>query len=104
MTAGTLGASFRSIRFAATLFRWRTKGVALSCAAMTYDEFRDRIQRQLVRHPDGLTWRELQTQLRLPYDRPCPTWVNELEREIGLRRASGSGRAHVWTLEGRGTA
>ena len=71
---------------------------------MTYNEFRDRIQRQLARHPDGLTWRELQTQLRLPYDRPCPTWVNELEREIGLRRVPGGGRAHVWTLEGRKAA
>jgi len=68
---------------------------------MTYNEFRDRIQRQLIREPDGLTWRELQAKLHLPYDRPCPTWVSSLEREIGLRRAPGSGRAYVWTLEGR---
>jgi len=71
-------------------FRWRSKAFALLCAAMTYNEFRDRIQRQLARHPDGLTWRELQTQLRLPYDRPCPTWVNELERKLACGAFLGS--------------
>jgi hypothetical protein len=65
---------------------------------MGYVEYRDAIQGKLNRHPTGLTWRELQTRLRLPYARPCPTWTKALERDIGLRRVSGSTRAQVWTL------
>ena len=65
---------------------------------MRYSDFRDSIRDELACHDDGLTWVELKTRLRLPYDRPCPTWVKELEREIGLSRVKGSGRAQVWRL------
>ena len=65
---------------------------------MTYHEFRDGIERELRQHRSGLTWAELKQRLQLPYNRPCPAWVKQLEREIGLQRAKGPGRAYVWTL------
>lgn len=66
---------------------------------MRYTDFRDSIREELACHDGGLTWVELKTRLRLPYERPCPTWVKELEREIGLSRVKGSGRAQVWRLD-----
>ena len=69
---------------------------------MRYFEFRDAIEGELKRHRGGRTWKELRDRLALPYPRPCPTWVARLEREIGLERAVGAGRAFVWTLTRRG--
>lgn len=66
---------------------------------MTYLEFKTRIERRLVQKPAGLTWQELKAQLRLPYERPCPTWVKQLEGEIGLLRMRQSGPAKVWKLK-----
>jgi len=65
---------------------------------MRYIEFRDAIQAELRRTPAGLTWAELKARLKLPYDRPCPTWTKQLERDIDLIRKPGSGRAHVWKI------
>ena len=69
---------------------------------MRYVEFRDAIQEELKHHGEGWTWKELRHRLKLPYVRPCPTWVSRLEKEIGLERAPGEGRAYVWTLAKRG--
>jgi hypothetical protein len=65
---------------------------------MRYVDFRDIIQRELRKNPAGLTWAELRERLYLPYDRPCPTWVECMEREIGLSRMRGSRRAYVWKV------
>jgi hypothetical protein len=65
---------------------------------MRYTEYRDSIRRELARSAAGRTWAELQSQLDLPYDRPCPAWTKQLEQEIGLMRVKGSGRALVWKL------
>jgi hypothetical protein len=65
---------------------------------MRYIEFKDAVRRELQRNPEGLTWIELQQRLALPYDRPCPTWTNKLEEEIGLSRTKGSGRAFLWRV------
>ncbi len=65
---------------------------------MKYLEFRDLIRKELQQKPGGMTWNELKTQLDLPYDRPCPTWVKQLEDEIGLTRSRGNGRAYLWKL------
>jgi hypothetical protein len=65
---------------------------------MRYVDFRDIIQEELRKNPAGLTWAELKERLDLPYDHPCPTWVECMEREIGLLRAKGSGRAYVWKV------
>lgn len=68
---------------------------------MRYVEFRDAIRKELRRTPAGLTWAALRDRLDLPYDRPCPAWTKALEREIGLARVEGSGRALVWTIAAR---
>lgn len=65
---------------------------------MRYTDFRDTIHRALRRNCAGLTWAQLKARLDLPYDRPCPAWVKQMEQEIGLKRAKGDGRAHVWTV------
>ena len=63
-----------------------------------YVDFRDRIRDELRRTPEGLTWAQLKDRLDLPYDRPCQTWIRQMEREIGLTRARGTERAYLWTL------
>ncbi|HSI32685.1 MAG: hypothetical protein ACAI43_17605 [Phycisphaerae bacterium] len=66
---------------------------------MRYTEFRDAIRGALRQNGAGLTWAELRERLALPYDRACPEWTKDLEREIGLVRVKGAGRALVWRLE-----
>ena len=68
---------------------------------MKYIEFRDTIRSELQRNVAGLSWVELRDRLELPYDRPCPTWTNRLEQEIGLVRVRGEGRALIWKLKGK---
>ena len=67
---------------------------------MRYTDFRDSIRGELRRHAAGRTWARLRQRLDLPYDRPCPAWTQQLEREIGLRRVKGGNgsRALVWKL------
>ena len=65
---------------------------------MRYSDFKKEIHQALKKCPAGLTWAQLQQRLDLPYDRPCPTWTKQLEREIGLRRSKGEGRALVWRV------
>ena len=65
---------------------------------MRYVDFRDAIQSELRRSPEGLTWVQLKDRLDLPCDRPCQTWVYRMEEEIGLTRERGTERAFVWKL------
>jgi len=71
--------------------------------ALRYVEFRDAICRELGRSVNGLTWSELRERLDLPYRTPCPEWVRRMEKEDGLVRTAGSGRAHVWWIDEGGT-
>ena len=66
---------------------------------MHYTEFKNLILNELKQNPDGLSWKELKTRLSLPYDSPCPTWVNRLETENGLARVKGSGRSYLWRIK-----
>jgi hypothetical protein len=70
---------------------------------MRYIDFRDSIRAELRRHATGLTWAQLRQRLDLPYDRPCPAWTQQLEREIGLTRMKGGNgsRALVWKMASR---
>ena len=68
---------------------------------MSFVEFKNAIDRELRRRPEGLTWIQLQQRLNLPYDRPCQTWTHRLEQEIGLSRKKRSGRALLWRVSGR---
>ena len=65
---------------------------------MRYVDFRDVIEKELRRSPAGLTWTELKQRLDLPYERPCPAWVRQMGREVGLSRSKGSGRAYLWKV------
>ena len=65
---------------------------------MRYTQYRDAIAGALRRRASGMTWDELRAHLVLPYDRPCPAWTKQLERDIGLTRVKGEGRALVWKL------
>ncbi len=65
---------------------------------MRYEEFRDSIRDELRRCPEGITWKELKARLNLPYERPCPNWVERLEDEISLSRHAVSGRAKIWKV------
>ena len=65
---------------------------------MRYTEFRDTIKQALLLHPDGMTWKELQTNLKLPYRQTCPEWLGSLEKEIGLQRKVKRGNAYIWKL------
>ncbi len=65
---------------------------------MTYLEFKKSIGAKLQKKTSGLTWNELRSTLDLPYGRPCPEWTRRLEKEIGLRRVRGTGRALVWRV------
>jgi len=71
---------------------------------MSYVEFRNAIQKELGRSPEGLTWIQLQQRLDLPYDRPCQTWTYRLEKEIGLARKKGTGRALLWHLRAKASS
>ena len=65
---------------------------------MRYVEFKEAIDRELKGKPTGLTWRELQQRLDLPYDRPCPTWTKRLESDIRLSRIKLQGPALIWRV------
>ena len=65
---------------------------------MRYTDFKEGIRAELDLHPEGLTWTELKLRLALPYERPCPTWVRRLEKEIGLVRTRNPGRPATWTI------
>lgn len=66
---------------------------------MRYTEFRDLIVNALREHPHGLTWAELRTKLDLPYDRPCPSWLNRMEMETGLSRRKGVRNSFIWQIQ-----
>jgi hypothetical protein len=68
-------------------------------SAMRYAEFKAAILKHLQRGRHGATWLELRDALALPYERPCPEWTRQLEKEIGLIRRKGSGRSLVWELQ-----
>lgn len=67
---------------------------------MRYTDFRNAIRDALQRNAAGLTWAQLRETLDLPYERPCPAWTRQLEKEIGLSRTSGAGRSLVWKIAG----
>ena len=63
-----------------------------------YIEFRDKIKKALQNEKKGLKWNQLQKKGNIKYSRPCYTWIQELENEIGLIR-SRSGRNIYWRLK-----
>ena len=72
--------------------------IRLEGGNVRYEEYRNAVREELQRAPGGLTWAQLKLRLGLPYKVPCPAWTRRLEREIGLTRVAGKGRAHVWQV------
>jgi len=66
---------------------------------MKYTTFRDSIRRELARSPSGKTWKEIKKALDLPYDRPCPEWIAQMELDVGLVRKEKKGNALIWRLD-----
>ncbi len=66
--------------------------------AMTYEEFRDRIQATLISAAQPLTWTEIRTVARLPQVYPNNQWVHRLEADISLVRNKDSRGILRWRL------
>ena len=67
-------------------------------SSMRYLQYRDAIHAELQRNAAGLTWAQLRSRLGLPYDRPCPAWTKQLEKDIGLRRIKRDSRTLLWQV------
>jgi hypothetical protein len=66
--------------------------------AMRYEQFSSLIVDELKKKPEGMSWRELKTQLDLPYKTPCYTWIYKMEAEMGLSRRKGP-RGMIWKVK-----
>jgi bifunctional DNA-binding transcriptional regulator/antitoxin component of YhaV-PrlF toxin-antitoxin module len=65
---------------------------------MTYEEFRDSIEKLLKNKKKELTWTQIREELNLPQKVPNNLWVRTMERDIGLIRER-IGTRTVWKLE-----
>jgi bifunctional DNA-binding transcriptional regulator/antitoxin component of YhaV-PrlF toxin-antitoxin module len=70
---------------------------AMTEPRMTYEEFRDSIQKELKKNADGLTWTEIRVKLKLPQKVPNNKWVRRMEKDIGLLRVRDL-RGVVWRV------
>ena len=64
---------------------------------MLYEEFKEQIEDELRRNPEGLTWYELKARLNLPQKAPCYTWICWMEAEIGMKRKK-IGKETRWSV------
>lgn len=53
---------------------------------MTYEQFRDAIQKTLKEAGTPLTWTEIRTTAKLPQKFPNNKWVHQMQQHIGLKR------------------
>src|SRR5437870_60280 len=67
-------------------------------AMMTYEAFRDEIER-VLRVTPVLTWTEIRTQAKLPQAFPNNQWVHRLEKDIGLQRKRDSHGIIHWSIK-----
>lgn len=64
---------------------------------MSYSEFKEKIYNALKYRDDGITWAELRVHLELEPVVPNKKWVQQLEKDIGLRRERET-NAIVWRI------
>jgi hypothetical protein len=67
---------------------------------MTYDVFKEKIERTLRVAGRPLTWTEIRTEAGLPQLFPNNQWVHRLERDISLQRHRESDGMVHWHLVG----
>ena len=65
---------------------------------MSYEEFRDRIQKVLQSEPKGLTWTEIRRRANLYQKWPNNKWVRRMDIDIELIREKIKGRT-IWRLK-----
>jgi hypothetical protein len=63
----------------------------------TYVEFRDMVADGLRDEVDGLTWGDLREKQGWDQERPCYTWVGQVENDIGLKRGRRGNRVY-WKI------
>ena len=67
-------------------------------AMMTYEDFRDKIQKELHDSGGSLTWTEIRTRANLPQKFPNNKWVHRMENDIGLERKKDEHGIIHWSL------
>ena len=65
---------------------------------MSYEDFRDQIQRALSEAAKPLTWTEIRTAAKLPQAFPNNQWVRRMEKDIGLKREKDTHGVIHWQL------
>jgi len=65
---------------------------------MSYEQFRDIIQKTLRKCDGTLTWTEIRTIAKLPQSFPNNKWVNRLEKDVGLKRSKDKQGIIQWSL------
>lgn len=66
--------------------------------AMSYEEFRDRIEAMLKSSAESLTWTEIRTGAKLAQKFPNNQWVHRLEKDIFLLREKDKNGIIRWKL------
>jgi hypothetical protein len=75
----------------------RKKETRLNESKMSYDEFRNKIQKALQYNDNGMTWTELRNHLELEQVVPNNKWVRQMEKDVGLVRIKDI-RGIVWRI------
>lgn len=66
---------------------------------MTYEKFKEIVQEELNKEPEGLSWTEIKNRRSELYQRvPNNLWVRTLEQEIGLAREK-KGSKTIWKIK-----
>lgn len=66
--------------------------------AMSYDDFKNKVEAVLIKAGTPLTWTELRTAAGLPQLFPNNQWVHKMEKDIRLIRKRASDGTIHWCL------
>lgn len=66
---------------------------------MSYEEFKQIVEEELRKTPDGLTWTQIRKRRPEIYQKfPANRWVRRMEKDIRLIRSRKAGKT-IWRLE-----
>lgn len=66
-------------------------------AKMSYEAFRDAVEKVLKNYPEGTTWTQVRNDAKLPQKWPNNKWVRQMDEDIGLIRETVKGQT-IWRL------
>lgn len=66
---------------------------------MTYDHFKEQVEKTLRAARTPLTWTEIRTSAQLPQLFPNNQWVHRMEKDIGLERKKDAHGIIQWQLK-----